>query len=269
MIIIADNLHVINPIIAQALEKLDAEPIRTLVRRCIQSGAQAIDINCGPLSRMPEQRMSFLVKTIQAVTDLPVMLDTTNVTAMAAGLEASGGRAIINGFSLEPARLEGILPLARRYDADIVGYLLHPDSRVPMEEDELMGLAVSLFEAFCSTGLDPARLIIDPVIAPLSWQQGIRHNRAVLSVIRHLNDLLGEPVRTIAGLSNLASGRVPVAQKIALECAFVPMLATAGLDMVLTNVLHAPTIETVRICDALLGEQVFSWAQIMGNLKSD
>jgi 5-methyltetrahydrofolate corrinoid/iron sulfur protein methyltransferase len=262
MIIIADNLHVINPVIAQAVEKMNAAPIQTLIRRCIQSGAQSLDINCGPLRRMPEERMSFLVKTVQAVTDLPIMLDTTNATALAAGLAVSGSRPIINGFSLEPAKLEGILPLARRYDADIIGYLLHPDSRVPMEEDELMGVAVSLFESFCNAGLDPARLIIDPVIAPLSWQQGIRHNRAVLSVIRNLSDLLGEPVRTIAGLSNLASGRMPAAQKIALECAFVPMLAAAGLDMVLTNVLHAPTVETAKICDALLGDQVFSWAQI-------
>jgi 5-methyltetrahydrofolate corrinoid/iron sulfur protein methyltransferase len=262
MIIIADNLHVINPIIAQAIGKPDAAPIQTLVSRCIQSGAQALDINCGPLRRMPEERMSFLVKTVRAVTDLPVMLDTTNPTAMAAGLAISDTRTIINGFSLEPAKLESILPLARRYDADIVGYLLHPDSRLPMEEDELMGVAVSLFEAYCGAGLDPARLIIDPVVAPLSWQQGIRHNRAVLSVIRNLSDLLGEPVRTIAGLSNLASGRMPAAQKIALERAFVPMLAAAGLDMVLTNVLHAPTVETVKVCDGLLGGQVFSWAQI-------
>lgn len=265
MIIIADNLHVINPHIAQAVADLNAAPIQAMVRTCIQAGAQALDLNCGPLNRRPAKRMSFVVETVRAVTDLPLVLDTTNAAAMAAGLAAAGKRTIINGFSLEPAKLGGMLPLARRHDADIVGYLLHPDSRVPMEEDEMMGLAVSLFEAYCGAGLDPARLIIDPVIAPLSWQGGTRHNRAVLSVIRNMGELLGQPVRTIAGLSNLVSGRMPLARKVALEQAFLPMLAAAGLDLILTNVLHTAAVQTARVCDALLGEQVFAWAQVGGD----
>jgi 5-methyltetrahydrofolate corrinoid/iron sulfur protein methyltransferase len=259
MIIVADNLHVINPVVAGAIEALDPVPIRSLVRQCVRAGAQVIDINCGPLPKLTEKRMGFLVETVRSVTDLPLMLDTTNPRAMAAGLALSGPRTVINGFSLEPARKEGILPLARQYDADIVGYLLYPDSRVPMEEDEMMALAVELFDVYCSAGLDPARLIVDPVIAPLAWQDGTRHNRAALALIRHLADLLGTPVRTIAGLSNLASGRMPAARRLALEHAFMPMLAAAGTDMLLLNVLHEGVVKTANICDMLLGDAVFAW----------
>ncbi|MBI5897131.1 MAG: dihydropteroate synthase [Desulfobacterales bacterium] len=259
MLIVADNLHVVRPEIAQALEALDPAPIQALVRRCVQAGAQAIDLNCGPLTRKPEARMTFLVQTVRAATDLPLLLDTTNPTALAAGLAACGGRATINGFSLEPAKRECILPLARHYDAQIVGYLLHPDSRVPHEADEMMALAVSLFEAYRALDLDPARLIVDPIIAPLSWPDGTRHNRAVLALIRQLPELLGTPVRTMAGLSNLASGDIPVARKIALEQAFLPMLAAAGLDLLLVNAMHAPTLETARICNDLLREGIFAW----------
>ncbi|KJS31783.1 MAG: dihydropteroate synthase [Desulfatitalea sp. BRH_c12] len=258
MIIIADNLHVINPVIAQAVETLDSQPISAMVQRCAQAGAHAIDINCGPLKRSPERRMAFLVETVQSVADLPVMLDTTNPAAMAAGLKAARHRPIINGFSLEPIKLEHILPLAQTHASDIVGYLLDAHSRVPITEDEMMAVAVTLFETYCRAGLDPARLIIDPVITPLTWDNGLRHNQAVLSLIRHLPDLLGTHVRTMAGLSNLASGPMPLPRKIALEQAFLPMLAAAGLDMVLTNVLHEPTMETARNCGILLSEQVFA-----------
>lgn len=260
MIIAADNLHIVRPGIAAAVAALDPAPIQALVRACVAAGAQAIDLNCGPLSREPERRMAFTVESVRAVTDLPLLLDTTSPTAMAAGLAACGGRATINGFSLEPAKIERILPLARQYDTDIVGFLLHPDSRVPIEADEMMAVAVALFAAFRDTGLDPARLIIDPVIAPLSWPDGARHNRAVLTLIRQLPDLLGTPVRTLAGLSNLASGPMPVARKIALEQAFLPMLAMAGLEMLLVNVMHGPTLETAKHCEALLGEGIFSHA---------
>ena len=79
---------------------------------------------------------------------------------------------------------------------------------------------------------------------------------------RNLADLLDAPVRTIAGLSNLAAGAIPINRKIALEQAFLPMLAAAGLDMVLLNIFHRPTVQMARTCDALLGDTIFTWVEI-------
>lgn len=265
MLIAADNLHVVDTRIAAAMEALDPEPIRRCVRECIDAGAQAIDINPGPLGRNPEKRFTFLVETVQQATDMPLLLDTTSALALRAGLAVCRNKAIINGFSLEPAKLDAILPLAQEYDTDIIGYLISEKSQVPIEADDMMALAVAVYEQFSRTGLDGQRLIIDPIIVPVSWQEGIRHNQAVLQVIPALKELIGMPVRTIAGLSNLATGPVGKNAKASLECAFVPMLAAAGLDMVLMNVRHAQTLRTIHICDTLLGHRIFSWAQV-GNM---
>lgn len=259
MMIVADNLHVVNPTVAKAVADLDPGPIHQLVSRCESAGAQAIDINSGPLARSPEKHFTFLVETVQNATKLPLVLDTTNPVAMEAGLKVCRSRPVINGFSLEPAKLEKMLPLAVAYDADIIGYLLGPDSQVPIEADEMMTVAVELFEAYTASRLDVDRLIIDPVIAPVSWDNGIRHNQAVLSLLRSLPDLLGGPVRTIAGVSNLASGPMPTSRKIELEQTYLPMLAAAGLDMALLNVLHQPTVQTLKTCDALLGRTILAW----------
>lgn len=262
MIIAADNLHVINPAVADALAHCKPEPLQDLVLRCERAGAQVVDINSGPLKKKPQKQFAFLVETVQEVTKMPLMLDTTNPKALEAGLQVCRQKAIINGFSLEPAKLEHILPLAKRYDVDIIGYLFGPHSQIPVEEEEMMALAVALFEAYTAADLDPARLIIDPVITPLAWDSGLRHNRSVLSVVQNLADLLDAPVRTIAGLSNLATGAMAVNRKIAIEQAYLPMLAAAGLDMVLLNVFHGLTVQTARACDALLGRKIFSWAGI-------
>ena len=262
MQIIADNLHIVNPIVARAMTRLDPGPIAELVTRCQQAGAQAVDINSGPLPKAPEATFAFLVETVQGCTSLPLVLDTTNPRALAAGLRVCRRPAIINGFSLEPARLERMLPLADDYGADIIGYLLGPGSQVPIALEEMLDVAVALYAAYRQAGLPPQRLIIDPVVVPLSWDNGIRHNQAVLKVIAMLPDLLDAPVRTIAGISNLASGPVPPERKIALESAFLPMLAAAGLDMALLNVLHAPTVHAAGLCNALLGDKVFAWEQV-------
>ncbi len=259
MIIVADNLHVINPVVAEALAKMDPVPIRDLVVCCLEAGAQAIDINSGPLTKDPEKYFAFLVETVQAATSLPLLLDTTNPHALEAGLTVCRRPAIINGFSLEPAKLDKILPLAVQFDVDIIGYLLGPNSEVPIDEEEMMAMAVSLFESYSTTGLGPERLIIDPVIAPLTWENGIRHNQAVLSLVKNLPDLLGVPVRTIAGVSNLASGPAPMARKIEVEQAYLPMLASAGLDMALLNIFHEATVRTAATSSALLEGKIFTW----------
>ena len=262
MRIVADNLQVMNPEIAEALETMDPQPIQALAGRCLKAGAQALDINSGPLRRAPRERFAFFVETVQAIASCPLLLDTTNAEAMRAGLQVSRSRPIINGFSLEPHKAKTILPLAREFDTDIIGYLLHPDSRVPIEADTLMTIALDLFTMFTRTGMPPERLIIDPVITPVTWDQGIQHNRAVLAVLRQLPELLGFPVRTIAGLSNLASGLSSLERKIALEAAFLPMLAAAGLDMVLMNCLHTSCVRLARICDSLLSDRVLTWAEV-------
>ena len=100
MILVADNLQITNPLIQQAVDQMDPEPIETLVQHCEEAGAEAIDINSGPLTREPEKKMTFLIETVQSVTDLPILIDTVNPKAIKAGLQASKSNKIINGFSI-------------------------------------------------------------------------------------------------------------------------------------------------------------------------
>lgn len=259
MIIVADNLQITNQRIADALGEMDASPVREMVAGCVAAGAEAIDINPGPLVRHAEEKMAFLVETVQSATNLPLLLDTTNPVALETGLKVSRNKTIINGFSLEPARLEAILPLAKKFDTDIVGYLLYPDSRVPNDANERITIAIELFNEFQKAGVSAGRLIIDPVIAPVLWENGHRQNIETLGLLGQLPDVLGIPVRTIAGLSNLTTGRGGKEKKLRLERTYLPMLAASGLTMVLMNVFHTETVRVARACNALLSDHVFSW----------
>lgn len=263
MKLVADNLQITNPIISRAVDEEDPEPIAQLVSRCLDAGARMIDINSGPLTRDPGRKMRFLVETVRAVTDVPLILDTTNPQALVAGLAVAGENATINGFSLEPVKLAHILPLAKQFNADIIGYLLYPHGQVPPDEDERMGIAVALFAECQQAGLDPAQLIVDPIIAPVLWENGHVQDAGILNVIRNLPDLLGYPVRTIAGLSNLttghAAGQGVREKKLLLERTYLPMLAACGLSMALLNVFHTQTVATAHACEALLSETVFTW----------
>jgi 5-methyltetrahydrofolate corrinoid/iron sulfur protein methyltransferase len=259
MKLIADNIQITHHKINKAIENLDPFPIQELVKKAELEGAEAIDINPGPLSRNGEEKMVFLINAIQDVSDLPVLLDTANARAVKAGLQANRKNAIINGFSLEPEKLKRILPLAKEFDVDIIGYLLSPNGHVPPDTESRLNVAVDLYTAFSKYGPAREHLIIDPVLVPVMWQQGNQHSQDVLSVIQALPDVLGFPVRTIAALSNLTTGNISRENKILLERTYLPMLAARGLSMLMLNIFHAETIKTARLCASLTGKGVFAW----------
>ena len=259
MILIADNLQAAHSIIEDAINSRRPEPIQKLVRRCVDSGAHMIDINAGPLPRDGDKKMAFLVDTVQEVCELPIVLDTANHLAIEAGLQTARNPVIINGFSLEPHKLEHILPLAKRYQADIIGYLLTPEGHVLRDADQRLEIAVELLGEFQKAGLATEKLIIDPLVVPVIWHDGHIQAGEVLRAISNLPDVMGFEVRTVAGLSNLTAGSGRQPRKFPLEQTYLSMLAAAGLDMVLLDIFHAETVETAKASDALIGKKPFAW----------
>lgn len=264
MKLIADNLRITKTDIQTALKSLDPKPVQTLVKQCTARSAWAIDVNTGPLGKLAKAGMAFFIKAVEDVTDLPLLIDTSNPTAMKVGLEAANNPVIINGFSLEPVKLENILPLAREYKTDIVGFLLYPDSRVPVDAAERFEIALELFERVAAAGVAKERVIIDPVVPPLAWADGIVQARSVLEVIRTLPDLLGFEVRTIAGISNLTSGARDKRKKNLIEQGYVAMLASAGLDYALMDILNDKITAAARAASILSKETLFSWGMLPG-----
>ena len=256
MILAADNIRITNSIIQRAIKNMDAVPVHQMAAHLTE--ADAIDINTGPLTSHPEEKMEFLVRSIQDVTDLPVLLDTTNAKAIRKGLSVGKNRTIINGFSLEHDKLERILPLAAEFDVDIIGYLLDSKGLPPFEMQDRLNIAVELYQKCMETGIPEDRLIIDPVVAPLQWNDGTTRNMELLKIISMLPDVLGFPVKTIAGLSNLTSGIKDAYKKINLQKAYLPMLAASGLSIVLMDMVNKPLAEMAKTCNVLTDEKPFS-----------
>jgi 5-methyltetrahydrofolate corrinoid/iron sulfur protein methyltransferase len=264
MKLIADNLRITQPAIADALKTKDPEPVRALVRAMEKNSPWAIDVNTGPLGRSPKEGMQFFIAAAESATRLPLLIDTSNPAAMKAGVQTATNRVIINGFSLEPKKQEQILPLAKTHDCDIVAFLLYPDSRVPKNAEERFEIALSLVEAAEAAGVDKDRLIIDPVVPPLAWEDGIIQAREVLKTITALPDLLDFPVRTIGGISNLATGARNRAKKQQISQVYLSMLAAAGLSYALIDILDDELIKTARTAAVLANDNLFAWEMVPG-----
>ena len=239
MILAADNLHALNPVVSEALKRLDPHPIQELARRCELPGVKFIDINPGYLSRRREDRMAFMVDAVQEATSLRLILDSPNPRLLAQGLAVCREKPLLNALSLEPLKLQEILPLAVEHGTPLVLLLMDQQSQVPASIEGKIALAVELRERALAAGMKAEDLIVDPVMPNISWPDAYAQVSAVIALVRLLSgwSVFPEPMTTMVGLSNLLSGqrrRFP----LSLEQHCFSLLAGAGLQVALVNVLQ-------------------------------
>ncbi len=237
MIRIADNLHALDARVSGALAARDPAPLRRLTRRLVAAGAQGVDLNPGHLPDRRADVMGFLVDAVQAETELPLVLDSPRPAVLRAGLARCRSPPMLDALTGEPHRLAGVLPLAVERDLDLVLLLVDARSAVPATLEEKVALALELCERATAAGLSESRLVVDPVLPNLRWPDAEAQLDAAVEVVRLFStgELLGRPLRTMAGLSNLRSGlRRQVPPDV--EAAALGRLEAAGLHYALLDV---------------------------------
>jgi 5-methyltetrahydrofolate corrinoid/iron sulfur protein methyltransferase len=202
--LIGENLNIMSNTYGKALKERDAKTLQQLAVQEAEAGMDWIDLNIGPAGKMGEELMTWLVPVIHEVVDLPLALDTSNVKAIEAGLKKhTKCRPLINSIMVRPERMEALLPLAAKYDADFVGLLWGPEG-MPRDENERGALCAELvFKATGEFGIVPERIYIDPIQTPVNVQQN--QIMSVLEFMKMYQDIAPGCLSTI-GLSNVSNG---------------------------------------------------------------
>lgn len=202
MLIIGENLNVINKRIGEALKERDPGPIREMAEAETKAGVDLIDINLGPARKAGAELMEWVVKTVQEVTDIPLSLDTTNMEAMEAGLRANKGKALINSISARPERIEGLMPLAKKYNAWFIALMLGVEG-IPRDSGERGMLAAEMMAKAAEYGLNEEDMWIDPIVLPINTQQ--IQVQGCTEFVMMVPDL-APTAKSTCGLSNISNG---------------------------------------------------------------
>lgn len=91
MLIIGESLNASIPAVASAVTARDAETIAALARRQCECGAQLLDLNAAVTDRAQRDDLPWMVRTVQAAVDLPLMLDSSDPEALRAALQVHEG----------------------------------------------------------------------------------------------------------------------------------------------------------------------------------
>jgi len=227
MIIIGENIHVIAKDVSQAIRERNAKVIQDLAREQTQSGANYIDLNVGPMKKDTEETMKWLVNCVQEATDLPLSIDTMNPVATEAGLKFCKKRPLINSASGKADSKAQMLPLAKKYNCDVVISVITDKGMPPEVESKIESIMETVSYAN-ELGIPNEDIWVDPIILPVSTAgEGQKIAVGNLEFIKILQDVL-PGVKSTVGLSNVSNG-VPAHLRPILNRTYLVMLARNGL----------------------------------------
>jgi len=245
VLIIGENIQILSPAVKAAIEDRDAAAIQRLALRQVEAGAGILDLNIGPQKKHGAEIMPW-VETVQAVTDVPLSLDTTNLAAMEAGLKVCRAPATLNSASADPERLDSVMQLAARYGAKVIALTMGVDG-IPTTTDGRAAIAMeSLLPAAEAAGLAPDQVLLDPLVLTVTCNQDVAG--VAVDAIRMFKMLSDPPPLTTVGLSNVSNG-CPDQVRGLINRTYLVMLLGAGLDSAIADPCDETLKEWVRIVE--------------------
>jgi cobalamin-dependent methionine synthase I len=247
MYIIGENIHILSEKVKEAIKVKDAKFFQDLAVRQVEAGAQALDLNLGPRKADWMDMFPWIVKTVEAVVDVPLSIDTKNILGLEAALQTiSKAQPIINSVSDEPEPLEKVPLLAKQYNARLVA-LTMSTSGVPVTADERVNIAVEkIIPRMVEIDYPMANLIIDPLVLTVSGcQQYCPHLIEAIRTLQYAWD--PAPIISV-GLSNV-SNAVPREGRPLINRVYCAMLMGVGLNMMIADPLDQEQNKVIRIIE--------------------
>ncbi|SDP55279.1 dihydropteroate synthase [Desulforhopalus singaporensis] len=245
MILFGESLNVISKVIGKAFKERDPGPIQAECEKQLKLGMDYIDINLGPAKKDGHELMPWVCQVVQeAAPDAPLLLDTSNIAAIEEGLKVLKPAAkphVVNSIMARAERYTEMLPMAAKYDADIVALMWGPDG-LPRDENERAALCVELLYAANEAGIPNEKIWVDGIVTPVNIQQA--QCMSLINFQMMLEDIAPGAMST-CGLSNISNGP-PEHLRPIINTTFMVMLGRYGMKSVISDPLDTNLTEVAK-----------------------
>ena len=223
------------------LENEDWDEMVSLAKEQMREGSHVLDVNVDYAGRDNAADMAEIVSRFVRQVDAPLMLDSTQIATIEAGLKHAGGKCLINSANFEDGeeKFDTMCELAKRYNAALVLGTIDEDPEEAMARtaDRKLAIAKRMVErATQHHELSIEDLFIDPLVLPISTGME-KDRRSALELIDGTRRIAAEfpEVQLTCGLSNVSFGLKPVARQV-LNSAFLHELREAGMTSAIVHV---------------------------------
>lgn len=210
----------------------DWEAIVAMGQEEVAEGSHVLDVCTAYVGRDEVKDMSEVLKRFSTQITAPLMIDSTQLDVLEAGLKLTGGRSIINSINLEDGegKFDRICELARRFGAVLIALTIDEEG-MAKTADKKLEIAKRIYD-LCTRrhNLPGHALIFDPLTFTIA--SGDEESRGAgletLKGIKLIKEALPD-TRTILGLSNISFGLKPLPRQI-LNSVYLAEAIRHGLD---------------------------------------
>jgi 5-methyltetrahydrofolate corrinoid/iron sulfur protein methyltransferase len=251
MFIIGELINGMYSNIGKAIKAKDKATIQKCAIDQVKAGADALDVNCGPASRKPIEDIQWLVNAIQEVTDRPLALDSSKPQVIESGLQALKNKAIINSTTADPEKLDVLVPMAKKYNARLIGLTISSKG-IPQNKDQRLELAATIVASCTEQGFPIEELYLDPIVMPVNVAQA--QMRDILEVMQEFKIISEPSPKSIVGLSNVSQG---TCVRSLVNRTFLTMAIAYGLDAAILDPLDKDLLDAAITAELVLNKHIY------------
>lgn len=211
-----------------------------IARDQIRDGAHLLDLSVDYVGRDGARDMYEIASRFATASTLPIVLDSTEPGVLQAGLEALGGRSVINSVNYEDgdgptSRFAKIMPLVCEHGASVVALTIDEEGQARTAEWKLRVARRLIKDLTENWQMQVGDILIDTLTFPIATgqEETRRDGLETISAIRTLKSEYPE-VQTTLGVSNVSFGLNPAA-RVVLNSVFLHECVVAGLDSAIVH----------------------------------
>ena len=194
-----------------------------------EHGAEVLDVNVGTPGVDEPALLEQAVQELQAVTDLPLQLDTSDPEAMRRALRVYNGKALINSVNGKQEVMDAIFPLVKKYGGAVVALTLDEDG-IPGTAEGRLAIAEKILKEAETYGIGPKDILFDTLTMTVSTDGNAA--KVTLDALKMIREKTG--CGTVLGVSNVSFG-LPVRE--VLGSIFLTLALERGLSAAIMNPL--------------------------------
>ena len=210
-------------------EALKTEDLNYILNEGItqaEKGVHILDVNVG-LPEIDEARMMKKVVTeLQAVTDLPLQIDTSDPKVLEDAMRYYNGKPLVNSVNGELESMEAVFPLVKKYGGVVIALAMDKNG-IPETAEGRIAVANKIIEKAKEFGIDKKDIIVDPLALTISSEP----NGAIvtLQAVKMLREM---GIKSSLGVSNISFG---LPKREIINSTFFANALENGLDCAIMN----------------------------------
>ncbi|MBE7043071.1 MAG: homocysteine methyltransferase [Ruminococcaceae bacterium] len=192
-----------------------------------EQGVHILDVNVGLPEINEAEMMRKCVTQLQAVSDLPLQIDTGDPVALEQGARFYNGKPLINSVNGKKSSMETVFPVVKKYGGAVIA-LTMDESGIPDTAQGRFEIAKKIVDCAKEWGIDRKDIIVDPLALTISSNPD--GARVTLESVKLIREELG--VATSLGVSNISFG---LPERETINTAFFVMALEQGLSCAIMN----------------------------------